>query len=83
MAKNFFFPESVSESEAVSLFGGHFPKPFSVTSNCPIVFKFCIRLLQTLPWGQFFCFFEFRFPSLEKNLEKQSKISDFYGSVGT
>ena len=62
MAKIFVFPESEesaeseSKSESVSLF----PKPFSGTSKCSIVFKFCIRLLQAIPWGKFFSFFEFR-----------------------
>ena len=32
----------------------------SCISCWPNGFKFCIRLLQTIPWGQFFCFFEFR-----------------------
>ena len=58
MAKIFVFPEPEPEPEPepVSLF----PKPFSVTSICSIVFKFCMRLLLAIPWGQFFCFFEFR-----------------------
>ena len=53
MAKIFVFPSE--ESESVSLFS----KLFSVTSNGSIVFKFCIRLLQTIPREHFFLFQNF------------------------
>ena len=32
----------------------------SYISSWPNDFKFCIRLLQPIPWGPFFCFCEFR-----------------------
>ena len=52
---------------------------FSATSNCSIVFKFRMRLVQTLPFGNFVWFFEFRKNNRFLEFWKLPKVWKFSG----
>ena len=53
----------------------------SYISSSPNEFKFCIRLLQTIPWGSFFRFFEFRKNDRRCHFESSLSYENFRSFV--
>ena len=53
----------------------------SYISSSPNEFKFCIRLLQTIPWGWFFSFFEFRKNDRHCHFESSLSYENFRSFV--